>query len=179
MASQSSERPIRAQPRVPAVRGFPRYSAKAGLVDHGSFRTSEGGTSTASFLHSTFLQAISTVMLLLLPVHVSQGSGHLCLAKLKTSCDVCFVGQSVHPSIDFGVMRAVDPQLCLQPKTVHGCVPVRAAHPSLHCWLIGCLTSQQHASVSQGRICSDNFTCCHTEIESCRSNFLPHPVTAY
>ena len=33
------------------------------------------------------------------------------------------------------------------------------------CWLVDCLTSQQHASVSQGRICSDNFTCCHTEIE--------------
>ena len=33
------------------------------------------------------------------------------------------------------------------------------------CLLVGCLMSQQHASVSQGRICSDNFTCCHTEIE--------------
>ena len=32
-------------------------------------------------------------------------------------------------------------------------------------WLLACLTSQQHASVSQGRICSDNCTCCHTEIE--------------
>ena len=30
---------------------------------------------------------------------------------------------------------------------------------------VGCLTSQQHASVFQGRICTDNFTCCHTEIE--------------
>ena len=30
---------------------------------------------------------------------------------------------------------------------------------------VACLTSKQHASVSQGRICSDNFTCCHTEIE--------------
>ena len=30
---------------------------------------------------------------------------------------------------------------------------------------VGCLTSQQHASVSQGRICLDSFTCCHTEIE--------------
>ena len=30
---------------------------------------------------------------------------------------------------------------------------------------VGCLTSQQHTSVSQGRICSDSFTCCHTEIE--------------
>ena len=33
------------------------------------------------------------------------------------------------------------------------------------CLLVGCLTSQQQAGVSQGRICSDNFTCCHTEIE--------------
>ena len=33
------------------------------------------------------------------------------------------------------------------------------------CLLVGCLTSQQQASVSQGRICSDNFTFCHTEIE--------------
>ena len=33
------------------------------------------------------------------------------------------------------------------------------------CLLVGCLTSQQQASVSQGRIYSDNFTCCHTEIE--------------
>ena len=30
---------------------------------------------------------------------------------------------------------------------------------------VGCLTSQQHASVYQGRICSDNSTRCHTEIE--------------
>ena len=30
---------------------------------------------------------------------------------------------------------------------------------------VGCLTSQQQARVSQGRICSVNFTCCHTEIE--------------
>ena len=30
--------------------------------------------------------------------------------------------------------------------------------------LVGCLMSQQHASVSQRRICSDSCTCCHTEI---------------
>ena len=35
----------------------------------------------------------------------------------------------------------------------------------LVCWLVGCLTSQQQTNVSQGRICSDNFTGCHTEIE--------------
>ena len=33
------------------------------------------------------------------------------------------------------------------------------------CSLFGCLTSQQHASVSQGRICSDKLKCCNTEIE--------------
>ena len=30
---------------------------------------------------------------------------------------------------------------------------------------VGCLTSQQHASVSEGRICSDSFPSCHIEIE--------------
>ena len=30
---------------------------------------------------------------------------------------------------------------------------------------VGCFMSQHHASVFQGWICSDNCTCCHTEIE--------------
>ena len=38
-------------------------------------------------------------------------------------------------------------------------------YPTGICLFVGCLMSQQHASVSQGRICSDSFTCCHTEIE--------------
>ena len=37
--------------------------------------------------------------------------------------------------------------------------------------LVGCLTSQQHASVSQGRICSDKLTSCHTEIEVADQTF--------
>ena len=36
---------------------------------------------------------------------------------------------------------------------------------------VGCLPSQQHASVSQGRICSDNYTCCHTEIKVADQTF--------
>ena len=36
---------------------------------------------------------------------------------------------------------------------------------------VGCLTSQQHASVSQGWICSDNKTCYHTEIEVADQTF--------
>ena len=39
------------------------------------------------------------------------------------------------------------------------------------CLLVACLTSQQQASVSQGRICSDNFMCCHTEIEAADQTF--------
>ena len=39
------------------------------------------------------------------------------------------------------------------------------------CLFVGCLTSQQHASVSQGRICSDNFTCYHTEIQVADKTF--------
>ena len=41
-------------------------------------------------------------------------------------------------------------------------------------WMLlfdGCLTSQQHASVSMGRICSDNFTCCHTAVEVADQTF--------
>ena len=36
---------------------------------------------------------------------------------------------------------------------------------------VGCLTSPQLASVSQGRTCEDNFTCCHTEIEVADQTF--------
>ena len=39
------------------------------------------------------------------------------------------------------------------------------------CLLVGCFTSQQQARVSQGRICLDNFTCCHTEIEVADQTF--------
>ena len=39
------------------------------------------------------------------------------------------------------------------------------------CLFVGCSTSQQQASVPQGRICSDNFTCCHTETEVADQTF--------
>ena len=41
-------------------------------------------------------------------------------------------------------------------------------------WLLACFTSHQHSNVSQGRICSDKCTCCHTEIENCSSDLLRH-----
>ena len=43
--------------------------------------------------------------------------------------------------------------------------PSGSESPRWCCLLVGCLKSQQQASVSQGRICSDNVTCCLTEIE--------------
>ena len=35
----------------------------------------------------------------------------------------------------------------------------------------GCLTSKQHTSVSQGQICTDNFTFCHTQTEAADQAF--------
>ena len=40
-----------------------------------------------------------------------------------------------------------------------------------NCLFVGCLTSQQQASVSQGKICSDKFTYCHTEIQVADQTF--------
>ena len=37
--------------------------------------------------------------------------------------------------------------------------------------VVGRLTSQQQASVSLGRICSDKFTFCHTEVEAADQTF--------
>ena len=86
------------------------------LVEHRSSSTLEGGMSAASFLHSSFLQAINAVMLW--PVHVEkvpQASEHLCPAKLQTRCDICCACQSICPFIpsDSGVPRTVDPQKCI------------------------------------------------------------------
>ena len=44
----------------------------------------------------------------------------------------------------------------------------------------GCLTSKQHTSLSQRHICSDSSTWMLPHWDrSCRSNFLPYPVTVY
>ena len=50
-------------------------------------------------------------------------------------------------------------------------IPTKAAVLHKVCLFVGCLTSQQQASVSQGRIYSDKFTCCHTETEVADPNF--------
>ena len=55
--------------------------------------------------------------------------------------------------------------------TIHQQLTVQMSSRAGVCLLVGCLTSQQHASVSQGRICTHNFTCCHTEIEAADQTF--------
>ena len=62
--------------------GCPQNSADICLVEHRSFLTLEGRMLAASFLHSSFLQAIYAVMLW--PIHVQevpQASEHLYPAK--------------------------------------------------------------------------------------------------
>ena len=72
--------------------------------------------SAASFLHSSFLQAVNAVMFWLVCVEkVPQASEHLCPAKLQTRCDICCGCQSICTFIptDCGVPRTVDPQKSL------------------------------------------------------------------
>ena len=55
--------------------------------------------------------------------------------------------------------------------TAGGKNPCSGGRVGSQCLLVACLTSQQHVSVSQGRICSDNYKCCHTEIEVADQTF--------
>ena len=96
--------------------GYPRNSANICLVEHRSFSALEGGMLSASFLHSSFLQAVNAVMLWPVRVEkVPQASEHLCPAKLQTRRDICCDCQSICPFIptDSGVARTVDPQKSL------------------------------------------------------------------
>ena len=102
VAQQRSKRPMRIHfpisqqslqgcpPPPPPRTSLPSPpSTNAGLVVRRSFLPSEDGTPTTSFLCSSFLRAISAVMLW--PVHVqkiSHASKYLYPAKLSTSYDV-------------------------------------------------------------------------------------------
>ena len=122
-------------PPPPPPKGYPQNSANICLVEQRLFPTSDGGMPATSFLHSSFLQAISAVMLW--PFHVQkvrQASEHLCPAKLQTRCDICCAYQSICSFIptDSREPRTIDPQKYLKSNTVYGCVPVAAAHSRLH-----------------------------------------------
>ena len=72
-----------------------------------------------------------------------------------------FAGTSSNPQTTTTLPRC--PLQSRWPGQFQGLKPV--------CLLVACLTSQQQASVSQGRICSDNYTCCHTETEAADPTF--------
>ena len=57
---------------------------------------------------------------------------------------------------------------CFCLNMMHGTQAVPSAGTLISGWW---LTSQQQASVSQGWICSDNFTCCHTKVEIAGQTF--------
>ena len=58
------------------------------------------------------------------------------------------------------------------PETGLGGKPAQVCHTLTQSDLfLGCLTSQQHAHVSQGQILSDMLICCHTEIEVADQTF--------
>ena len=62
--------------------------------------------------------------------------------------------------------------LCVVPGTyVSKTFWKRQQEERFVCLLVGCITSKQHASVSQGLICSDNLTCCRTEIKVADQTF--------
>ena len=68
-------------------------------------------------------------------------------------------------------MRQPHTPPCCRHVTGYRCSLVAGLCVGNVCLLVGCLTSQQHASVSQGRTCSDIFTCCHTETEVADQTF--------
>ena len=74
------------------------------------------------------------------------------------------------PRRDLSHLRSVKSCLTQHPNVVVGGGGGAGAGGSggggcLLACLLACLTSQQHASVPQGQICSDSCTCCHTDIE--------------
>ena len=103
-----------------------------------------------------------------------------CLLNVPaTSCKVCLGDQSAYPTV-LPDRQNLQINFLSTPVRVywhlHGVKLIkihntetrlgsRGSAPMGGLGIVCCLTSQQHASVSQGRICSDNFTCCHTEIE--------------
>ena len=89
--------------------------------------------------------------------------GQTCVAATRTYVHEKIYDEFVKKTAELATKRKVgDP---FSPDTVSG-PQVRNV-----CLLVGCLTSQQHASVSQGRIFSDNCTCCHTEIDIADQTF--------
>ena len=71
--------------------------------------------------------------------------------QLQTNAQLFFNMVCMCPSTSLGLSES--------SLTLHHC------KAKIVVCLVSCLTSQQHAGVSQGQVCSDNFTCYHTEVK--------------
>ena len=86
---------------------------------------------------------------------------------------------ALHSNFFFCDSLCVDPESSISWLTINVTIARTKQGETWRCKMtrraivlfVGCLSSQQHASVSQGRICTDNFTCCHTEIEAADQTF--------
>ena len=92
------------------------------------------------------------------PTGKASGSRAAGLGSVSDFSHGAFSGSSHTSDSQIGIPAAALPGTwCYRINTGTG-------WPSL-CWLLACLSSQQHASVSQGWVRSETFMCCHTEIE--------------
>ena len=97
---------------------------------------------------------------------------HACVHVLS-NVRVCWDGWSLFIQTCAFVYQFVYECLCVCVRacmfaSMRVCARTRTGVYTL---LVCCLTSQQQASVSQGWICSDNFTCCYTETEVADQTF--------
>ena len=86
----------------------------------------------------------------------------VCLWDRSAQAGVCAVTLRQNLQIKLSVSPS---HSILTPRQPMPALSLQRQAPGRVGLLVGCLTSQQHASVSQGRISTDNFTCCHTDIE--------------
>ena len=120
-----------------------------------------------SICHFTHEQNISPLRILILP-HTT----HVKLSSLWQSATFPLISSQHIPDSTLVLKRTVkSTSLVAYLECREAWVwPQAGPHRQLNiflfaCWLVACLTSQQHASVSQEQICTDNSTCCHTETE--------------
>ena len=96
---------------------------------------------------------------------------------LHESVSYCTVCQLLHESVSYCTVCQLLHSLSVTARVcqlLHSLsVTAQFVSCCTFCSLVGCLTSQQHASGSQGRICTDNFTCCHTKIKVADQTFYP------
>ena len=106
-------------------------------------------------------------------VHVFLHSQLLFRRKLSLNFPLCFLRQESYSYIsgkkpsDAGLSSSVPCALCVILRATNFGRSLRVC--MILCWLL--VRPSNTLGVSQGRICTDNFTCCHTEIEAADPTF--------